>query len=318
MTTVSEVGTNLEILYPFSLKNIEVFHNGLSFGCSYSKINSMQGDAIMKSEEINKKKSYPWKSFLIFLGIYLIALAAQYPMMLNQARAYIEIMGGSFTYTPNEFAMLAMIQPLLLGVIAIYGGHRFFDRVNLRSLTNEIVEGQSPRTVETKEKEYTLKDSIPFIVVFAVVLAILNLGFDVVFQNWLPEIYQPNFSIPNIKQILSNVFYSGIGQEILLRWGIMTTIIYVLSSRGRDLNQWVYIIGIVFTAILYGFAQYNSIASLTDFSFILVLRTLLLNGLDGILFGWLFYKFHFEAAVLSHVFVNLLVILGNVLIVSIF
>lgn len=270
----------------------------------------------MKNEEINKNNPYPWKGFLVFLGIYLIALAAQYPMMLDQARAYIEIMGGSFTYTPNEFALLAMIQPLLLGVIAIYGGHRFFDRVNLRSLTNEVVEGS--RTVETREKEYTLKDSMPFIVVFAVALAILNLGFDVIFQNWLPEIYQPNFSIPNVKQILSNIFYSGIGQEILLRWGIMTTIIYVLSSRGRDLNQWVYIIGIVFTAILYGFAQYNSIASLTDFSFILVLRILLLNGLDGILFGWLYYKLHFEAAVLSHVLVNLLVILGNVLITSIF
>jgi len=270
----------------------------------------------MKNEEINKNNPYPWKGFLVFLGVYLIALAAQYPMMLDQARAYIEIMGGSFTYTPNEFALLAMIQPLLLGVIAIYGGHRFFDRVNLRSLTNEAVDGS--RIVETREKEYTLKDSMPFIVVFAVALAILNLGFDVVFQNWLPEIYQPNFSIPNIKQILSNIFYSGIGQEILLRWGIMTTIIYVLSSRGRDLNQWVYIIGIVFTAILYGFAQYNSIVSLTDFSFILVLRILLLNGLDGILFGWLYYKFHFEAAVLSHVLVNLLVILGNVLITSIF
>lgn len=276
----------------------------------------MQGDARMKNEEINKNNPYPWKGFLVFLGIYLIALAAQYPMMLDQARAYIEIMGGSFTYTPNEFALLAIIQPLLLGVIAIYGGHQFFDRVNLRSLTNEVVEGS--RTVETREKEYTLKDSMPFIVVFAVALAILNLGFDVIFQNWLPEIYQPNFSIPNVKQILSNIFYSGIGQEILLRWGIMTTIIYVLSSRGRDLNQWVYIIGIVFTAILYGFAQYNSIASLTDFSFILVLRILLLNGLDGILFGWLYYKFHFEAAVLSHVLVNLLVILGNVLITSIF
>lgn len=270
----------------------------------------------MKNVETNKNNPYPWKGFLVFLGIYLIALVAQYPTMLDQARAYIEIMGGSFTYTPNEFALLAMIQPLLLGIIAIYGGHRFFGQVNLRSLTNEVVEGS--QTIKNKEKGYTLKDSVPFIVIFAITLAILNIGFDVVFQKWLPEIYQPNFSIPNVKQILSNVFYSGIGQEILLRWGIMTTTIYVLSSRGRDLNQWVYIIGIVFTAILYGFAQYNSIASLNDFSFILILRILLLNGLDGILFGWLYYKFHFEAAVLSHVLTNILVILGNILIASIF
>lgn len=264
----------------------------------------------------NQNKSYPWKGFLIFLGAYLIALVAQYPVMRAQAQSFIEIMGGSFTYTSNQFAMLAMIQPLLLGTIAIYGGHRYASRVNLRSLTNEWMENLN--ITEKGNKKYTLKDSVPFIVIIAVVLTVLNLGFDVVFQSWLPEIYQPNFSIPNLNQIFSNVLYNGMGQEILLRWGVMTTIIYVLSSRGKELNHWVYIIGIVFTSILYAFAQYNSVSTLTNFHFMLVLRILVLNGLDGLLFGWLYYKFHFEAAVLSHVLVNILVVLGNILIVTIF
>lgn len=272
----------------------------------------------MKNKITNKNQNtqYPWKGFLIYLGVYLVTLAAQYPVMQEQAKAFIEIMGGSFTYTPNQFALLAMIQPLLLGIIAIYGGHRYATRVNLRSLTNEWI-GDSNTTVED-EKKYTLKDSIPFVVIFAIFLTILNLGFDVVFQNWLPEIYHPNFSIPNLNQIFSNILYNGIGQEILLRWGIMTTIIYVLSSRGKELNHWIYVVGIVFTSILYAFAQYNSASTLADFHFILVLRILLLNGLDGVLFGWLYYKFHFEAAVLSHVLVNVLIILGNILIVAIF
>ena len=98
--------------------------------------------------------------------------------------------------------MLALIQPILLGIIAIYGGHRYANRVNLRSLINEKVENKA--LTNLGRQQYTLKDSIPFIVVFALGIAILNLGFDFVFQNWLPEIYQPNFAAPNI--------YSGLIQ----------------------------------------------------------------------------------------------------------
>ena len=272
----------------------------------------------MKKSEINVKKEqpYPWKGFLVFLGVYLFAVGTEYPVMVSQAKIYLELVGGSASYTANEFAALAMIQPILLGVIAIYAGHRFIHGINLRTLTNEKLGYSSP--IVPKKETYTLKDSVPFIVIFAFILALLNLGFDFVFQNWLPEMYQPNFSIPSISQALASIFYRGLGQEILLRFGVMTTIIYVLSSRGREMTPTIYTIGIIFTAILFTFAQYNSAAALTDFNFILIVRILLLNALDGILYGWLYYKFHFEAAVICHMLVNGLIILGNVLIVSLF
>ena len=267
-----------------------------------------------KEEEVYKREiKYPWKGFLAFLGIYFVTLAAQYPVLYAQAEVYIEIMGEAVNFTVTQFAKIAMLQPLLLGIFAIYGGHRFSEKVQLRSLLNEKIEGP----VEMDRKKFSLKESVPFIVSFAVVIALLNLSFDVVFQSWLPELFQPNFSIPNINQIASNVLYQGVGQEILLRWGIMTTLIYVFSSRGRDLNRWVYIVGIIFTAILYGFAQSNALAG-ADAGIILLIRTLLLNGLPGMAFGWLYYKFHFEAAVFSHVLANILIILGHVTITLIF
>jgi|SRR5699024_2525264 len=269
----------------------------------------------MKMKE-QKNKKYPWRGFFLFLGIYLITLAVQYPVTHLQAESYMEILGDSFTYTPNQFALLAMLQPLLFGILAIYGGHRYVKKVGLRSLTNEQVE--KIKAPDKTKKAYTLKDSIPFIVLFALGLALLNLGFDVVFQKWLPEMYQPHFSIPTINQSLAHILYNGLGQEMLLRWGVMTTIIYVLSAKGQDLNRWVYIIGIIFTAVLYAFSQYNTGFTVEGFNAILVLRVLLLNGLDGILFGWLYYKFHFEAAALSHVLMNLLIVLGNILIVALF
>ncbi len=262
----------------------------------------------------NKKRPYSWKGFVVFFIAFLVVVGTQYPVTLAQSEIYLEIMGGSATYTANEFAALALVQPLLLGIIAIYAGHRFANRVNLRSLTNEWL--GYPEVFRPNERLYILKDSVPFVVIFAVLLGVLNLGFDIVFQNWLPEIYQPTFVAPNIQQILANIFYGGFGQEILLRWGVMTTIIYVLSSQGRELSQVNYTVGIIFTSVLLAFAQFSSMTSLTELSFILILRVLLLHALDGILYGWLFYKFHFEAAVLCHMLVAFIIVGGNGLIAA--
>lgn len=264
-------------------------------------------------EEIYRRKmKYPWKGFLVFLGIYIVTLAAQYPVLYAQAEIFIELMGDTVNFTTTQFATFAMLQPLLLGVFAIYGGHRFSEKVQLRSLVNEKIEGP----IEMDRKRFTLKESVPFIVLFAVLIAVLNIGFDVLFQNWLPETFQADFSIPNLNQMASNILYQGIGQEILLRFGIMTTLIYVFSSRGRDLNRWVFLVGMIFTAVVYGFAQSNVVVGV-DAGFIMLVRTLLLNILPGMAFGWLYYKFHFEAAVFSHVLANSLIIVGNVVIASV-
>lgn len=262
--------------------------------------------------QYKKKSNYPWKGFAIFLGLYLFGLATYYPTLLDQAEVYIEILGASFGFTPNQFAALATIQPLLLGVVAIYGGHRYAHKSQLRSLINEKVD-PLPDT-EFNRKKYTLKESIPFIVGIAGGLALLDLGFTFIFQNNLPSPFQPMAIDFNLWQVLSNLFYTGLGQEMLIRWGAMTALVYVLSSKGKNLSQMNYIIAFVFTAVLYGFSQYGSVADLTP---ILWLRMLLLNIMDGILYGWLYYKFHFEAAALSHMLTKLFIILGTMLIFGI-
>lgn len=261
------------------------------------------------TEQYKNKRKFPFKGFAIFLGFYLFGLATYYPTLLDQAGVYQEVFGVSFSYTPNQFAALAIIQPLLLGVVAIYGGHRYARKSHLRSLINEKVDPLLEP--EFNRKKYTLKESVPFIVGIAGGLALLDLGFTFIFQNQLPSAFQPIAINFDLWQVLSNVFYTGLGQEMLLRWGAMTALVYVLSSKGKNLSQMNYIIAFTFTAVLYGFSQYSSIV---DFNLLIVLRILLLNVMDGILYGWLYYKFHFEAAALSHMLTKLLIILGTTLI----
>lgn len=264
----------------------------------------------MKNTEMNQRTAYPWKSFAAFMGIYLISLGLHYPALLEQAKVYLAIFGESIQATPNQFVLTSLVRPLLLGIMAVYFGHRYASQVTLRSILTEKIEGKPAAN------KYTLKDSVPFIVSAAAIIALLELSFDFVFQNWLPEIFQPQFSVPTIAQAFSSIFYSGLAQEMLLRFGVMTAVIYVLSTQGKRITDMHYYIGIIFTAILYAFSQYNDMLGFVDFSFVLILRILLLSGLAGILYGWLYKTFHFEAAVLSHVLANTIIILANIFIVE--
>lgn len=266
----------------------------------------------MNTSEINEnKKKYPWKSFAVFLALYIFGIVTYYPVLLAQSEIYIDILGESSAYTPTQFTGLALIQPILLGIVAIYFGHRYVEKAQLRSLIYERVEKTQLTTFN--QERFTWLDSLPFIVIFSLGLALLNLGVDFIFQNALPGISLPTIDSVNIWQVLSNLFYSGFGQEMLLRWGVMTAVVYVLSARGESLSNKTYFIGLSFTAILYAFSQQSSIAGSGEFSALLWVRHLLVNGLDGLLYGWLYYKFHFEAAALSHLLTNAFIIGGTLL-----
>lgn len=267
----------------------------------------------MNNNNLSDRPKYNWKLFFLFVGLYAFGLLASYPALVSQAEIFIGILGDNISSTPTEFALVALINPLLLGIVLIYFGVRYFPRVDLHSLMAEKVDGAL--TAGTRKK-YTLKESLPYVLLVSLIIAVLFLGFDVVFQNVLPENYQPNFSVPNVAQVISQIFYSGLAQEILLRFGVMSSLVYVLSGRGARLNQTTYIVSIIFTALLYAFAQYNSVVTTIDMSFIVLLRILLLDGLAGILYGFIYYKFHIEGSILSHMLTNAWVLLGHVIIVS--
>ena len=50
----------------------------------------------------------------------------------------------------------------------------------------------------------------------------------------------------------------------------------------------------------YAFDIVGIAAKFWPLTFVVVLRTLVLNGLGGVLFGWLFWRWGFEFAVVAH------------------
>ncbi len=63
---------------------------------------------------------------------------------------------------------------------------------------------------------------------------------------------------------------------------------------------WIFFVAIAVAAVLFGLGHLPLAASLWPLTFAVVLRTILLNAIGGIVFGWLFWRWGFECAVIAH------------------
>lgn len=132
------------------------------------------------------------------------------------------------------------------------------------------------------------------------------------FQPYLP----PAFLVAAAKLEMpwyARIFYGGITEEILMRWGLMSFLVWA-SYRllQRDLSaakKFNYFIAILLSALIFGFAHFPMIHSLTpETNGALIAYVLLGNASFGVIAGGLYWKFGLECAMLAHMVAHLTII----------
>lgn len=108
------------------------------------------------------------------------------------------------------------------------------------------------------------------------------------------------FDVP----LVSRVLYGGVTEELLLRWGVMGGLAWLLLRFGRPLGLfgeralWV---ANAWAALLFGLGHLPTLYGLLpDPSHWLVLLVVGGNALIGTIFGWLFIRRGLEAAMIAH------------------
>ena len=71
------------------------------------------------------------------------------------------------------------------------------------------------------------------------------------------------------------------------------------TPEGKPTNL-VFWIANILAAVLFGLGHLPTMASLVPLTPLVIVRTVVLNGLLGILFGWLYWRRGLEAAMISH------------------
>ncbi len=111
---------------------------------------------------------------------------------------------------------------------------------------------------------------------------------------------------PEIWKGFLGSFYGAIAEEILLRLFFMSLIIFILNNLFRRKNNSAVIIwfAIIFASVVFGLGHLPITSALTEINIIVIVRAIVLNGIGGIIFGWLYWKKGLTAAIVSHFFAD--------------
>lgn len=244
-----------------------------------------------------------WKVFWILLAAAIIATILLLPYALEVQSSAIDL-----TKLPIPLPLvltLQVVQNAILFAIVIFGGLFFAGRVGLGTPILDSVSRGEPVADRVRA-------ILPLSIILGVVSTSVVLGLEFFyFQPAMLKELGETATALNLqtsqpaawKGFLAS-FYGGIAEEILLRLFVMSFFVWLgrfisKTSDGRP-TKGIFWIANILAAVLFGLGHLPAVSLLVPLTTLVVIRTVILNGLIGIACGWLFWKRGLEAAMISH------------------
>jgi len=205
--------------------------------------------------------------------------------------------------TANQIKLVTLINPTIMLAIAIVIGVILYKKVNLKVL---IIEG-----LITRESNWNLKPIIKYGIIGGLIGGILITLISFIFHPFLPNEFIELGE--NMKLSLATRFlYGGFTEEILLRFGFMTLIVWVASKIIKNGKNSIYWIGILISSILFAFGHFPIVFQAVENPSISLFAYILIgNSIGGIIFGWLYWKKGLESAFIAHIFAHIIMVIGE-------
>lgn len=254
-----------------------------------------------------------WRRFGVLFGAGVVGVIALLPMIAPTVRAQLATLpdpGVPF----GVVLALSTVNPLLLLAIGVAGGIRLAPRLGLTSLLDDWAATGAPVLPRLKPH---LRVAVLTGVAGGATLVIL----DLLLAPWVAAGVQVAGSGQgmSIAALVGGMIYGGVTEELMLRWGLMTFLAWVgwrVLARGRGAAgasiMWGAIVG---SAIAFGLGHLPAVAALAPLTLPLVLRTVGLNALGGVIFGWLYWRRNLEAAMVAHATFHVVFAAANLLVV---
>jgi len=235
------------------------------------------------------KKIINWKLFFVLLVLCLITSVLVIPYQLAITSIEIEV-------SPFLVVLSALLNSLIIFSVAAFFGLFFSKRIGMGM---PILEGILQKENKTKEFKSLLLLSIGLGVFAGILIAALSIPFN----RLIPEFQNMEVSAPVWKGFLAS-FYGGIAEEILLRLFVVSLLVWITFKikKSKDGNPAIFSIwlSIILAAVLFGIGHLPATAQIVDLTGIVITRAIVLNGIGGIIFGWLYWKKGLESAMIAH------------------
>jgi membrane protease YdiL (CAAX protease family) len=244
-----------------------------------------------------------WRVFFILWIAAILSSIAVLPYALELQASTLEAID-----IPIPLPMLIalqIVQSAILFAIIIFAGMFFASRVGLGVPILDSV----TRNESISDKVRTI---LPLSIGLGGIAALLIIGLDVwAFQPALLEELGDSANTLNLqnaqpaawKGFLAS-FYGGIAEELLLRLFLMSLLAWLgrfvgKTQTGKPTNS-VFWIANILAAVLFGLGHLPATAMIIPLTPLVITRAILLNGIGGVIFGWLYWKRGLEAAMIAH------------------
>jgi hypothetical protein len=247
---------------------------------------------------MNKKKIY-LALVLFFLGMLgmLSILTTDIPL----PEEIVSVLEDRFT--PFQIKLLVLINPTIILIVAVIVGTSLYQQVNL---SVPVIE----KFVGIKSEAPKLRDILLFGIfggfITGMILSILGL-----YRYISPTEFELLNSSLNLT-LAARFLYGGITEEIFMRYGLMTLIVWLSSKLLKGTKPAVYWIGIIVSTLLFAVGHFPIVFQVIESpSVILIAYVLIGNSIGGLIFGWLYWKKGLESAFLAHIFAHVAMVLTD-------
>ena len=236
------------------------------------------------------KNTINWKTFGILLSLGLVSVACVFPYVVSLQGELLAKIGQ-----PLWLIFVAqLLQTAVLFAVTIYLGLAFCRKTNFHlPLIEAILAKGDYRAI--------LKGILTKSVLIGAATAAVIYVTDMLFTALGATLTTHQNSAPVWQKLLAAV-YGGTTEEILMRLFLMSLIVWLgmkLFKQERPTSANI-IISIILAAVIFGLRHLPITASLTKIDSLIIIRAIVLNGIGGVVFGWLFWKKGLESAMIAH------------------
>ncbi len=241
---------------------------------------------------------FSWSEFAILYGAALFGVVCVTPYTLELGRDTLRKAKEQMHRPLWVLMLLQGAQNAVLMAVATGLGLLIAHHIGLGA---PLLEGLLAGKSVTTQAQAALAPALILGAIPAVFLLILEIT---VFWPRLPQAMRTAFPIPALWKRFLACFYGGIAEELLCRLFLLSLLAWLIGFAwhvpgGKPTLGALWLANIL-AAIIFGLGHLPTTASLVKLTPLLIVRAILLNGIVGVTFGYLFWQYGLEAAMLAH------------------
>ena len=264
-----------------------------------------------QSEEMRLKVSTR-----LFLILFFLGFAGVLSFLLVDVSALVALFpvpaGETVPVITPWLKVVSVIQPAVLLAAAVLLGVLLAPRVGLHSPFFESVAAGHPALLTLRPQ------LVPAVLGAAVGSLAILLTAAISKHLFTPAVLERIGTLQRLLPLPTRLLYGGITEELLLRWGLMTVLAWIVwrllqKGQGRPTSTTL-ILAILISSVVFGVGHLPlAIMLVGKPTAAIVFLVIVANSAFGVVAGYLFWKYGLESAIIVHMLVHIVLVTASYL-----